>query len=196
VFRKIDVREHGSGNPGATNAVRVLGWPLGLTALALDMAKGAAPPLILGEYGLALTPEIAVLGALAAILGHVFPITLRFRGGKGVATAAGAFLVLDPAATLVAFGVFALVALISRIVSIASLLATLSLCLASFAIHGSAAWNTYTMRSALFILTAGIVFLRHHSNIKRLFQGVELPVVPAHTEITTTNSKQNENSGV
>src|SRR5437868_6057385 len=103
----VDLRRQGSGNLGATNAWRVLGWKIGLAVYAVDTMKGALPVLLLPRP--AANPALAAIGyGIAAIAGHVRPVFLGFaRGGKGVATAGGVFLALAPVATLVAIGVFA-----------------------------------------------------------------------------------------
>lgn len=162
----IDLRAHGSGNLGATNAIRVLGAGLGVPVLLLDILKGVAGalwiPAAFGADG-----NARLLCGAAAILGHVFPVFLRFRGGKGVATAGGAFLALAPAATGIAMGVFVATLLASRYVSLASMLAAIAL--------PTALW--FTGAPAL-LRGAGIaigllVVIRHRTNLDRIRRGTE-----------------------
>ena len=121
----VDLRKHGSGNLGATNAWRVLGWRIGLAVYAVDTLKGALPVLLLPRP--VAQPELAAIAyGVAAILGHVRPVFLGFqRGGKGVATAGGVFLALAPIPLLVALGVFGAVFVGTGYVSLGSLSAVL-----------------------------------------------------------------------
>src|SRR6476646_2660116 len=113
----IDVRVAGSGNVGAANVLRTTGLPLGVTVMMLDIGKGAAS--VLTAYAAAGTVSAAAAGA-AAIVGHIYPVWLRFHGGKGVAVAAGVFAVLAPVATVAAAAVFLLVVWASRVISLGS----------------------------------------------------------------------------
>lgn len=176
--RGVDLREHGSGNLGATNAVRVLGLPLGLLVLALDAGKGLLPaagfPALLAQGGFAVPPWLPPLLAGLAVLGHVFPVTLRFRGGKGVATSAGAFAALDPFAFACALGAFLLAVALTRWVSLGSLCAALVLPTASVLWAGPAtAFGPERPRTLLFGLAAVLVFVRHRANVARLLRGAE-----------------------
>ena len=116
-----DIRTEGSGNAGATNVLRAHGKALGLTVAALDIAKGAAAVLLMRTV--TADPRYAAAAGLAAIAGHVFPIFYGFRGGKGVATAVGAFLALAPLPTLVCIGIFVAVVALTRYVSLGSVIA-------------------------------------------------------------------------
>lgn len=174
VLKGIDLREHGSGNLGATNALRILGKPAGITVLLLDAAKGGVPvalaPLVFPEA----PPWLPVALAGAAILGHVFPVYLGFKGGKGVATSAGAFLALHPAAFGCAVGVFALTLAASRIVSLSSLLAALALPCAALGLDGwELASQGQAPRTGLLIAIAALVWWRHRANLGRLWAGTE-----------------------
>src|SRR6185369_15284983 len=120
----IDVRRHGSGNIGATNVARSAGALLGLATLVADAAKGALPVLVAGV--LDGRPAVATAAGVAAFVGHVFPVTLRFAGGKGVATAVGVLLVIAPLALVCALVVFALTFLLTRYVSLGSVLAAIA----------------------------------------------------------------------
>lgn len=161
----IDVRSAGSGNIGATNVARVLGKGKGALTLLADAAKGYLPVFIARQLGVDSTTEVLV-GA-AAFLGHLYPIYLKFRGGKGVATALGALLLLAPLAILVLLAVFAAAFLTSRIVSLGSIAAAGALPITLWLL---------SYPPQLIVLGAflgAIVILRHRANIRRLFAGTE-----------------------
>ncbi len=164
-LRGVDIRQHGSRNIGATNTLRVLGKGLGGAALAADMAKGLIPVLVAGQ--LSSWPHLPLLCGVAAILGHVFSIFLKFSGGQGVATSTGVFLGLAPVPTLLAACVFAAVAFPTRMVSAGSLSAALALAVAVFLIDA-----TLPVRIAT-VLLALLVFWKHRSNIGRILRGEE-----------------------
>lgn len=168
----VDIREVGSGNVGATNVLRAAGIRAAATVLVLDVFKGAAAVLI----GKALGAPPAVLGAcaLAAVLGHVFPVFLGFRGGKGVATAAGAIGAMSPAPMLAAFVVFGITVAWTRYVSLASMLAVATFPLFAF-LFGRLGWME-PMPLVLLIGTtvaAGLILIRHSENVRRLAVGKE-----------------------
>lgn len=161
-----DIRTEGSGNAGATNVLRAHGKGLALAVAALDVAKGAAAVLLV-RFATA-DPRYAAAAGFAAILGHVFPIFYGFRGGKGVATAVGAFLVLAPLATLVCVGVFVAVVAATRYVSLGSMLAIVLLPpVAGSLFHAS---PPIVVAAAA---TAVLVVLKHRENLKRLIRGTE-----------------------
>jgi glycerol-3-phosphate acyltransferase PlsY len=170
-MRGIDIRDHGSGNIGATNVLRTLGKSLGITVFILDFLKGLAPvlsaALIFPENSL--TP---ILAALAAILGHNFPFWLRFKGGKGIATSAGALVALMPLAILAALVVWTLTFFTTRYVSAASMLGALAVPVA-LAVRQALAghWNIPLLSFASLI--AFLAIFRHKSNIKNLLAGTE-----------------------
>lgn len=172
-LRHVDVRRTGSGNIGATNVARSAGALLGLLTLAIDVLKGALPVALVGALGWdvggtpAMEQHARITAALAAVAGHVFPFALGFRGGKGVATAMGALLVLAPAALPVPLALFALALLALRRVSLASIAAAV-------ATPAAAAWSGYDeeVTTAIGALSALIV-LRHRANIGRLIAGTE-----------------------
>jgi len=175
VFRHQDIRSVGSGNIGATNVLRSGGKGLGAATFLLDMLKGCSAVWlgsVLGALLMSAAPArtAQAIAALFAVLGHMFPVWLRFRGGKGVATGFGVFLVAAPAAALAAIGVFFLVLLLSRYVSLASILGS-----ASFPVF---AWLLVSgPRPAAFIgaqfAVALLIIAKHHQNIRRLFAGTE-----------------------
>jgi acyl phosphate:glycerol-3-phosphate acyltransferase len=171
-MRGIDIRQHGSGNVGATNALRVLGTRTGVITLLLDMGKG----ILAVEIGRLLLPEANegyyILVAIAAIIGHVFTVFLKFKGGKGVATSAGVFIDLLPIACLITLLVFIAVVIISKYVSLGSITAALFLwgyVLIDNIRDNFGGWQYL----ALVSLVSGFIILRHKSNIGRLLSGSE-----------------------
>ncbi len=170
LFTVEDIREKGSGNIGATNVLRVAGKPLGILTLILDVSKGAVPVYISGTVcnGSGIEREfLMVLVTFAAISGHLFPVFLKFKGGKGVATAAGCFLVLSPISLMIVFVIFfGIVALTNR-VSAGSISAAAALPATVFFSSGS--W-VFTGGALLISL---IVIIAHRENIKRLVTGTE-----------------------
>ena len=182
IFRGEDIRLTGSGNIGATNVARSGAKGLGIATLALDALKGAlavwlAALLAGSKYNLcgdfvqhpcAPALRLMSLAALFAVLGHVFPLWLHFKGGKGVATALGVFCVLFPAATLVTLAIFILVVALTRYVSLGSILGAIAFPAAAYFLQ-----NTDAMSMLLASLVSVIVILKHHQNISRLLSGTE-----------------------
>lgn len=161
-----DVRKVGSGNVGATNALRAAGWKIGLVVMALDIGKGVAAVLIM--RALTPAPEWHAAAGLAAILGHCFPIWLGFSGGKGVATAGGIFLVLAWLPALLAAGLWIALLVLARRVSVASIGAAASFP-ALLALVGSPSRPVVWCA----IGAAAVIIYRHRSNIVRLMRGQE-----------------------
>ncbi|HKK70819.1 MAG TPA: glycerol-3-phosphate 1-O-acyltransferase PlsY [Candidatus Krumholzibacteria bacterium] len=177
LLRGIDLRDHGSGNLGATNVYRTLGWKAAVPVLAIDIAKGSAAVAV-GLYLLpswSTMPDLtALVCAVTAILGHGFSPFVGFKGGKGVATAAGAFIALTPVATLSAIFVWAVLLVATRIMSVASVAAAavLPVNLLVFELlqrGGEARWATMIFGT----LIAVWVILRHRGNLERLREGKE-----------------------
>jgi glycerol-3-phosphate acyltransferase PlsY len=163
-LRGIDLRRHGSGNTGGTNAIRVLGARYGVPAMALDVAKGVAPVVLARHVdGLGL----AVLAGVAAMLGHTFPVFLGFGGGKGVATAAGVTLALVPWLTAALFAVWIVVVLFTRYVSVGSITIALGLIVGLFLLD-----EPWPVR-AFGLFASGMVLWRHRTNVARLRAGTE-----------------------
>jgi glycerol-3-phosphate acyltransferase PlsY len=158
-----DVRQIGSGNIGATNVLRTGRKGLALATLAFDLLKGALPVWLANRY---LGPDMAVVAGLGAVLGHCFPVWLGFRGGKGVATAAGVVLALTPTVAAIAIGVFVLVVLATRYVSLGSMLGAIAAAPAAYLLG-------YVQAAELYLLLALIILLKHAGNIRRLTQGSE-----------------------
>lgn len=173
-FHGIDVREHGSGNAGATNMIRVLGWKTGVPVLLTDMAKGCLAALLplfmhLAPAGSAQLINLQIFTGLTAITGHMFPVFAGFKGGKGVATAAGAIAAIHPPVTLVCLGVFILVFIITGIVSVSSMSAGIVLPVMLFTF-----FETPSLLFKIFsIFIAAALLLTHRNNIKRLLKGEE-----------------------
>ena len=175
IFRRQDIRTVGSGNIGATNVLRSGGKGLGAATFILDVCKGA---LAVGLAAMIATPvlpmvperNVEALAALSAVVGHMFPVWLGFRGGKGVATGFGVFLVAAPWAALSAIALFAIVCGITRYVSLGSILGA-----ASFPVF---AWFMVSgPKPAFFIavqaIVALLIIIKHHPNIRRLLAGNE-----------------------
>lgn len=161
-----DIRTEGSGNAGATNVLRAHGKGLGLAVAALDIAKGALAVWLVRLV--TADPRYAAAAAFAAVLGHVFPLYYGFRGGKGVATAVGAFLVLAPWPTLVCVGVFVLIVATTRYVSLGSVVAMAVLPpVAGLLFHAP---RPVVIAAAA---TAVLIVLKHRDNLQRLAAGKE-----------------------
>lgn len=165
-FGVHDVRRVGSGNVGATNVLRNAGKAAGALALLLDLGKGAAASALAGK----LAPGDDVLpaaAAVAAVVGHMFPVWLRFEGGKGVATGLGAFAPLAPRAALAALLAFAVVAAGTRYVSLGSVAGGAALAALAFALRGP---DPVAIAAAF---TFALVVFRHRSNLRRILGGTE-----------------------
>lgn len=172
IFHGEDVRQSGSGNIGATNVSRK-SPVLGVLTLLLDALKGTAAVVLSYEVAdrvVAIpTLEQGALGALFAVIGHMFPVWLRFRGGKGVATALGAFVLIAPKAVLIAVVIFIVMVAISRYVSLGSIVAV--------AIFPFMAWRTGLYLSptvlALISIASLLILIEHRDNMRRLWAGTE-----------------------
>jgi glycerol-3-phosphate acyltransferase PlsY len=175
LFRHEDIRSVGSGNIGATNVLRSGGKGLGAATFLLDVLKGCSAVWLGGLLGSLLLPSVPLrsaqaLAALCAVLGHMFPLWLRLRGGKGVATGFGVFLVAAPWAALSAISVFLVVLVLSRYVSLASILgATCFPVFAWFMVSGAHPPFYVAVECAV----AFLIIVKHHQNIRRLLAGTE-----------------------
>jgi glycerol-3-phosphate acyltransferase PlsY len=158
-----DVRAIGSGNIGATNVLRTGRKGLALATLALDVLKGALPVWLAYRY---LGPDMAAVAGLGAVLGHCFPVWLKLKGGKGVATAAGVVLALTPVVAAIAIGVFVLLVLATRYVSLGSMLGAIAAAPGAYLLG-------QVQAAELYLLLALIIVLKHAGNIRRLAQGNE-----------------------
>jgi glycerol-3-phosphate acyltransferase PlsY len=178
LFGGIDIRKEGSGNIGATNVARVLGAKYGAFVLALDCVKGALPtgllPVLLLRPDAPQRVHLAVLSGLAAILGHMFPCWLGFHGGKGVATALGVALVLAPIASAAALGIFICSMVVTRIVSLSSMIGACLFCGVEMWLLRPAPFGEATWSLALFSTVVPIlIIVRHRANLVRLIHGTE-----------------------
>lgn len=173
----VDLRKTGSGNIGATNVFRCAGKSLGVLAFVLDALKGFLPAFCLPALYRADPSAPVWLGlacGAAAVAGHNWPVWLGFRGGKGVSTSAGMLLGVAPAAVGIGFAVFIPVVLLTRWVSLSSILAALAVAAAGFAFYRA----TNPVLVAALVLLALLVVWRHRSNIRRLLDGTEPRIVP------------------
>jgi acyl phosphate:glycerol-3-phosphate acyltransferase len=168
IFAKIDLRQHGSGNLGATNLYRVLGWKYAVPVALFDIAKGAIPVLVFAPR-VSDSPLFALACGVAAIVGHVFSIFVGFKGGKGVATAAGVMLGLTPLALGVAAVVWTVLVLLTGYVSLGSIVAAAVLPVAVHLFEGSVQREIFWIDLAI---AGGVIFL-HRRNIQRLMKGTE-----------------------
>ncbi len=168
IFRGQDVRLTGSGNIGATNVARS-SPALGLLTLVLDASKGLAA-VGLTRVFFPGDNLLAALAALFAVMGHMFPLWLKFRGGKGVATALGSFALLAPKALLLTLGVFIAVVLVFRHISLGSMLAVALLPILAWLLHD---YGEATQVLALMAMASVLIIARHHQNIRRLLAGTE-----------------------
>lgn len=174
----MDIRNHGSGNIGATNVTRVIGKGWGRICFACDFLKGLLPALavsLLVKGGHLSDPAgaLPLLAAFGAVAGHIWTLFLGFKGGKGVATAAGAIMAINPPALLAAGAVWAGVFFGTRYVSAASIAASLALPAAGFLFKFLDFWKASVAELALLVILAAISIFKHSSNIKRLLDGTE-----------------------
>jgi len=170
LFFKEDIRQAGSGNIGATNALRRFGTVPGIIVLLLDMLKGFAVAWVAKDVFGAGSYWIPIAGAMT-IIGHMFPLWLNFKGGKGVATAAGVFIALTLWPVLIALATFLITVFVSRYVSLGSILAALALLLSSVVSQAMGGWDLPML--AFVVLLVAMVIFKHVPNIKRLLAGNE-----------------------
>ena len=180
-FANIDVREHGSGNAGATNTFRVLGKKLGIAVLILDVAKGLAavslvyllvkfvPSTNFSGWHKTEIVNIKLLYGVLAVVGHIFPVFAEFKGGKGIATLLGMVIGISYPLALCCIGVFILFLLVTQYVSLSSMLATISYPIFAFFVFD----RTEILLLLFGIVAAVLVVYTHRKNIKRLLQGTE-----------------------
>lgn len=181
----IDVREHGSGNAGTTNTFRVLGVPAGITVFVMDFMKGFVPSFWLSTYAFdlfsgPLAPPLwdveaflKIACGMFAVIGHMFPIFAKFKGGKGAATSAGMLFGIEPVSIGISFALFGVIILVTRYVSLASITATvlypINLLVMRFFLGQEVDGSIIVFA---IIIAAGIIY-KHKSNIKRLWEGTE-----------------------
>jgi glycerol-3-phosphate acyltransferase PlsY len=163
--RGIDIREAGSGNVGAANVLRTSGVLAAITVMALDVCKGAGSVIVVQR--LVMDGAAPAAAGVAAIIGHIYPVWLRFRGGKGVATAAGVFAVLTPWALLPVIALFIATVWVTRFISLGSVVATLALGPLAYAMD---ARSTAVLAA---LASAAVIVFRHRANLARLRSGTE-----------------------
>ena len=172
LIRGIDLRDHGSGNLGAANTFRVLGKGAAIPVLLADIGKGYLAVKLVSIYGLAGYQYILV-AALIVIIGHNYSVFVRFAGGKGVGTTAGTFLAMAPCAVLICLGIWVILLMISRIVSVASMISASCLPLSVAAMNRVSSCSTHVSVFYLSVVAALFVIYKHRSNIRRLREGTE-----------------------
>jgi acyl phosphate:glycerol-3-phosphate acyltransferase len=177
LFHNVDVREHGSGNAGATNVIRVLGWGAGIPVLLLDILKGWVAAMLphffsLADPGSAYLVNLQIICGIFAIVGHIFPVFAGFRGGKGVATIFGVLLAIHLYLTLSSAGVFLLVLLLSGYVSLSSICAGIA-----FPLFLLFVFDTPSILLRVFSVAVMVaIIITHRKNILRLLRGEELKI--------------------
>jgi len=164
-----DVRRTGSGNVGGTNALRIAGWKVGVAVTLIDVVKGALPVWLMMRFN----PESGWFAAamLTAVLGHCYPVWLKFRGGKGVATGFGAFLVIEPLSAAAVLVLWCVVLVISRWVALASMTASAAFPLLLKLIDTPAIVTLVTVTAA-----SVLIIFRHSSNIRKMLSGEEVKI--------------------
>jgi acyl phosphate:glycerol-3-phosphate acyltransferase len=178
MFHNIDVRQHGSGNAGATNVIRVLGWKTGIPVMVIDLAKGWTAAMLpqlfhIAPPGSALLINLQILTGVTAIIGHILPVFAGFRGGKGVATVFGVLLAIQPLLTICCIGVFLSVLLITGIVSVSSISAGIAFPAFLFFL-----FDTPSVIFKIFSVFVAIALLiTHRKNIGRLLKGEESKLI-------------------
>jgi glycerol-3-phosphate acyltransferase PlsY len=202
MVRGIDIRAHGSKNIGATNVGRVIGWKWFPAVFLLDFAKGAGPvawvayAMADADWGGLQAVDAAALCGLAAMIGHMFPIYLGFRGGKGVATGAGVVLLLVPLPGLMAVGCFLVILALTRIVSLGAILAAAGLMVGRLALTWPEPFSAENLFVTCFCLLGGVlVIVRHRHNIVRLLHGTEPKIgqrLPPSPEAPTASPSSTE----
>lgn len=177
LLRGIDIREHGSGNAGGTNVFRVLGWKPGVFVMVFDAFKGFAAAFWVSQIALSPIPIehelVQIIAGLAAIVGHIWTIFAGFKGGKGVGTAAGMLLALFPIALLICLAIFAIMLFSTKIVSISSITAAVSLPIILTIFRYAVGIEVATSLYIFGFFAAALIVFTHRSNIKRLLNGTE-----------------------
>ncbi len=191
LFHGIDVREHGSGNAGATNVIRVLGWKTGVPVLLFDLAKGWTAAMIpvflnLAGRGSATLINLQILAGLVAITGHIFPVFAGFKGGKGVASMFGVLLAIHPLLTLACLGIFLIVFILTGIVSVSSMSAGIAFPVLLFTVFGtdSVIFRVFSIFVAIALLVT------HRKNIGRLLKGEEAKLFKKKTGGSDNNQEK------
>jgi len=175
--QRIDIREHGSKNAGGTNAFRVLGWKAGLFVAVVDILKGVLATLLIAKIRvdpLMLDYELVqIIAGTFAVIGHIWTVLAKFKGGKGVATGAGLIIALFPWASLICFIIFAALILTTRYVSLGSIIGTSSLPFVLLTFDRMFGKSVSTSLLTFSILISCLIIFTHRSNIRRLLNGTE-----------------------
>lgn len=175
--QRIDIREHGSKNAGGTNAFRVLGWKAGLFVAVVDILKGVLATLLIAKIRvdpLMLDYELVqIIAGTFAVIGHIWTVLAKFKGGKGVATGAGLIIALFPWASLICFIIFVALVLTTRYVSLGSIIATSSLPFVLLTFDRMFGKSVSTSLLTFSILISCLIIFTHRSNIRRLLNGTE-----------------------
>jgi glycerol-3-phosphate acyltransferase PlsY len=187
IFHGIDIREHGSGNAGATNVIRVLGWKTGVPVLLIDVVKGWLAAMLpvffnLADRGSAMLTNLQIVAGIFVVLGHIFPVFAGFRGGKGVATIFGVLLAINLLLTVSCFGVFMCVMLISGYVSLSSMSAGVAFPVFLFLFFETPS----TLFKVFSIVVAIALIITHKKNITRLLKGEESKLIRKGTKKSKT----------
>lgn len=207
IVKGVDIRNHGSGNAGATNTFRLLGWPSGVAVLAIDFFKGFASSLWISQLAYQIgsgpvtfsfwdvDPFLMIICGVFAIVGHMFPLYASFDGGKGMATAAGMLCGIEPVSVGIAAVVFSIVMFSTRYVSLASLVAAFVYPLLLVMLRYGFGWDL----DGSILLLGGIVglgiIIKHRGNIKRLLNGTENQVSSFEPAVGWLNKEEKPQSG-
>ena len=172
LIKGIDIREYGSGNVGATNALRVLGTKIGIITLLIDIGKGFLA-IQIGKLLVYEPSNLFLIGTgLFGIIGHIFTIFLKFKGGKGVATSAGVFIALSPLPFAIALVVFVITVWLSKYISLGSMVAALMFFLVELFVNVRNRFANFELLIFIFLIMV-FIFIRHKANIKRIIDGNE-----------------------
>lgn len=177
MMRRIDIREHGSGNAGGTNVFRVLGWKAGLFVALVDIGKGMLATLLVSKIRIDVVPldamPVQIIAGVSAVVGHIWTVLAKFKGGKGVATGAGMIFALFPWAALVCLFIFVTLVLATRYVSVGSIAATAALPLVLMLMDRMFGKTVPNSGYVFSILVTILILFTHRANIRRLFNGTE-----------------------
>lgn len=208
LVKGVDIRNHGSGNAGATNTFRLLGWQPGVAVLAIDFFKGFVSSLWISQLAYQIgtgpvslfpfwdvDPFLRIVCGIVAVIGHMFPIYSNFDGGKGMATAAGMLCGIEPVSVAITFGVFLIVMLASRYVSLASLVAAFIYPLMLVMLRYGFGW-TIDGSVLIFGAIAGLgIIIKHRGNISRLLKGTENQVRSFRPAVGWLNKEKKQERG-
>lgn len=186
LFYKIDIRNYGSGNAGATNTFRILGWKAGAAVLLIDFGKGLLCTAVVSQlaYSIGSGPisfhpnweidsMLVILSGMAAVIGHMFPVYAKFSGGKGAATACGMLYGIEPVSISITLAIFLIVMIVTRYVSLGSIAAAVVYPVSQLVLRYGLGWD---IDGSIIIFSSAIalgIIIKHKGNIERLFKGTE-----------------------